>query len=235
MAETSSAREPVIGVSEAARRLGVTRQTVYRWIGTGKLAATTTQPPTVSAAEVDSLASGRDGTTAPPDGARTRARIVASAAEIIQRDGIAACTMEAVADEAGISRGGVLHHFADKDHLMSALAERFVSGFESEWAALAEAEPDLTLDRAYLRVTLGGSGALGSAVLLGTTVHEQARTTVASAIERWYDRILADARDRNDPDAVTRCLAADAVWLFGVLRVGSIATRLGEELRHPAP
>ena len=41
MAETSSVHESArsrdtrIGVSEAARRLGVTRQTVYRWMGTG--------------------------------------------------------------------------------------------------------------------------------------------------------------------------------------------------------
>lgn len=242
MADTASrpasGNADAIGVSEAARRLGVTRQTVYRWIGTSRLSTISVEPPTVSASEVAALAAGRDAAGPAPDGASTRSRIVLAAAAIIQRDGIAACTMEAVAEEASISRGGVLHHFADKDHLMTALAEQFVARFEAEWEDVVTATPAPTLDGAYVSVTLTGSEALGAAVLLGTTVHEDARTIVATAIERWYERIRTDAQERNDPDAVTRCLAADAVWLFGVLRVGSIATRLGAELRSaetPAP
>ncbi|GJE15523.1 TetR/AcrR family transcriptional regulator [Methylobacterium marchantiae] len=54
-----------------------------------------------------------------------RASIILDAAEsLIRRSGTRTLTIDAVATEASLSKGGVLHHFASKDALISALAER---------------------------------------------------------------------------------------------------------------
>lgn len=61
--------------------------------------------------------------------ARTRREdrpvIILDAAErLIRRVGTRTLTIDAVAAEASLSKGGVLHHYASKDALISALAER---------------------------------------------------------------------------------------------------------------
>lgn len=54
-----------------------------------------------------------------------RADIILDAAEVlIRRSGSRTLTIDAVAAEASLSKGGVLHHFSSKDALISALAER---------------------------------------------------------------------------------------------------------------
>jgi AcrR family transcriptional regulator len=45
--------------------------------------------------------------------------------QVAIRDGVLALTLDAVAREAGISKGGLTHHFRTKDDLISALLEHF--------------------------------------------------------------------------------------------------------------
>lgn len=54
-----------------------------------------------------------------------RPEIILDAAEgVLQRQGARALTIDAVASEAGLSKGGVLHHYASKDALICALVTR---------------------------------------------------------------------------------------------------------------
>jgi AcrR family transcriptional regulator len=54
-----------------------------------------------------------------------RQKILDGAMRVAIRDGILALTLDAVAREAGISKGGLTHHFRTKDELISALLEHF--------------------------------------------------------------------------------------------------------------
>jgi AcrR family transcriptional regulator len=54
-----------------------------------------------------------------------RQKILDGAMRVAIRDGILALTLDAVAREAGISKGGLTHHFRTKDDLISALLEHF--------------------------------------------------------------------------------------------------------------
>jgi AcrR family transcriptional regulator len=68
-------------------------------------------------------------------GAETRAAVLDAAAAEFRRQGYTATTLEKVADDVGITRAAVLHHFGSKDQilveialpLMSALDELFDS------------------------------------------------------------------------------------------------------------
>jgi AcrR family transcriptional regulator len=57
--------------------------------------------------------------------ASSRERILAAAVQVAIRDGVLAMTLEAVAREAGVSKGGLLHHFASKDELIAAMLEHY--------------------------------------------------------------------------------------------------------------
>ena len=54
-----------------------------------------------------------------------RADILEAAQRVVARDGSTGLSIEAVAKEAGLSKGGVLHHFPSKDALLSGFIELF--------------------------------------------------------------------------------------------------------------
>jgi AcrR family transcriptional regulator len=56
--------------------------------------------------------------------AETRERVLAAAGRVFARRGFDATSLEAIADEAGFSRGAVYYNFADKEELFLELLER---------------------------------------------------------------------------------------------------------------
>jgi AcrR family transcriptional regulator len=58
------------------------------------------------------------------DPAQTRERILAAASDLFAETGFRGTSMVAVADAAGISQTGLLHHFASKEQLLAEVLER---------------------------------------------------------------------------------------------------------------
>ena len=72
-----------------------------------------------------------------------RAEVILDAAEtLLRRSGTRTLTIDAVAVEAGLSKGGVLHHYASKDALVTALAVRKVGRIRAGIAACLASAPD---------------------------------------------------------------------------------------------
>lgn len=67
--------------------------------------------------------------------------ILEAASAVLHRRGARALTIDAVAAEAGLSKGGVLHHFASKDALVAALVARELAALRAGIAACEEAQP----------------------------------------------------------------------------------------------
>ena len=63
--------------------------------------------------------------------------LLRAAAQIILRAGVQALTLEAVAKQAGASKGAMLHHFRSKSELLEALMDDLIARFEAERQALA--------------------------------------------------------------------------------------------------
>jgi AcrR family transcriptional regulator len=57
--------------------------------------------------------------------ASSRERILDAAVRVAFRDGILAMTLDGVAKEAGISKGGLIHHFPTKDDLVFGMLEAY--------------------------------------------------------------------------------------------------------------
>jgi len=58
----------------------------------------------------------------------TREMILSAAANIVLNQGALGMTLEAVAKEAGVSKGGLLYHFPSKDALVEGMIEHMVEG-----------------------------------------------------------------------------------------------------------
>jgi AcrR family transcriptional regulator len=69
-------------------------------------------------------------------------RILDAAENLIIARGVAALTLEAAAREAGVSKGGLLYHFASKEALLEALLGRLSAFIAQEFAACVAAQPE---------------------------------------------------------------------------------------------
>ena len=70
-----------------------------------------------------------------------RDRLLDAAASLVPRRGAGELTLDAVAERAGVSKGGLLYHFPSKDALIQAMIARMVEGFNFELHAAIAKEP----------------------------------------------------------------------------------------------
>jgi AcrR family transcriptional regulator len=85
---------------------------------------------------------------------QTRRSVLQAAAQLIGRLGVSAFTIEAVAQEAGVTKGAVLHHFPSKEALIDALIDQVIEAFDGRLTAELAAEPEGAPGRwlrAYIR------------------------------------------------------------------------------------
>jgi AcrR family transcriptional regulator len=83
--------------------------------------------------------------------AQTRARLLEAAAQVYARRGLDGATLDEVAAEAGFTKGAVYAHFGNKENLMLALVEEYLTGQVVEQLSL------FTRDRATWERPLAGS------------------------------------------------------------------------------
>jgi AcrR family transcriptional regulator len=153
----------------------------------------------------------------------TRRRLLDATARTLRQTGATGLTLDAVAREAGVSKGGLLHHFRSKDALVEALLRDLLTAFDEHVRQLAEAEPagPARLLRAYVRASFDVDDVPLdlSAVLLGAIVgNETLLGLVRADADRWRDRLLGDGVPRARVLLVQ--MAADAAWLERLLEAG---------------
>jgi len=160
----------------------------------------------------------------------TRARLLDAAAAVVRRNGAKALTLDAVAAEAGVSKGGLLYHFKTKRDLLDAMLEGWVEEFAAEIAAADEGRgfahgyvkaSDMSTWAAAERATEFG--------LLAAMVDEPgALEAVRGRYAAWQERLAAQAAD--PVDATVARLAADGLWLNDLLGLAPPAGKLREQV-----
>ncbi len=85
--------------------------------------------------------------------AETRDRICEAALRVANRDGLLAMTLDKVAKEAEVSKGGVMYHFRSKDELIRGVLEYFCGQCESMLirAAADDGEPRMRWARCLVK------------------------------------------------------------------------------------
>ncbi|GAA4571340.1 TetR/AcrR family transcriptional regulator [Planotetraspora kaengkrachanensis] len=132
------------------------------------------------------------------------------AAECLLEDqGSQGLTLAAVAERAGVSKGGLLYHFAHKEALIKAMIERLIGEFD----AMIEAQRESTYTRAYLKATFEAieSGRLRRwAVVTGAAGDPELLAPLREAMARWHRHGLDDEPDPRTSQIVR--LACEGVW-----------------------
>ncbi|MEV0594026.1 TetR/AcrR family transcriptional regulator [Nonomuraea cavernae] len=138
-----------------------------------------------------------------------RDELLDAAEEILCDQGSAALTLAAVADRAGVSKGGLLYHFNSKEALIKAMAERLIDDFDQ----LMAEQPDDTYTERYLGATLAAvrSGRLRRwAVVTGASGNIYLLAPLREAMARWHREGLDEEPDRLASQIVR--LACEGLW-----------------------
>ena len=141
--------------------------------------------------------------------ARTRDRLLDAAATVVHRDGAQALTLDAVAEEAEVSKGGLLYHFKSKRELLDGLVDRWMDDFQRD----IDAESG-NFARRYVAAN-DGAHAEEVGMLAALVADPKVLAAVRDRHETWQDRV---ATEGGDPvDATVARLAADGLWLADLL------------------
>ncbi|OAP43294.1 TetR family transcriptional regulator [Sinorhizobium glycinis] len=152
---------------------------------------------------------------------RVRQQLLDVAARLSFEQGIAAVTLERVSQAAGVSKGGLLHHFPNKLALLDGLFDELVARFDRAIeAAMAGDEVEQgRFTRAYLTVCFAldaeeeGQGWQVLAIALLAEPHLKARW------REWVERRSAEfATTDGSPDCLLARFAADGIWLADLLQ-----------------
>ena len=168
----------------------------------------------------------------------SRSRILDAAELIVLRDGVTRLTLDAVAAETHLSKGGVLYHFPSKDDLVAGMIARLSDQFE-EQVARAEREDPCPVGRklrAILRVSFPkepgeaacradrvAAGLLAAVVKnrsLLNPIRERAQARHAYLIQEGLDPVTASVIE----------LAADGLWLGGMFGCTTLDPALREQV-----
>lgn len=128
-----------------------------------------------------------------------RRQIIEAALKIL-REGhfLTRFSLDSVAQEAGVSKGGLMHHYPSKDALLEGVTAAVIERFEERVSQGLEAEPLGTpgrLLRSYVRAVLGEEGAALadiSPVLLSYTGTLEG---LGSRFDYWQRLMAADGVD----------------------------------------
>jgi AcrR family transcriptional regulator len=157
--------------------------------------------------------------------------LLETAITLVAQRGVAALTIENLAQAAGVTKGGVQYHFETKDKLVTELLEFLLSAFDEAITAAAGAQKSgRDWLRAYVSVGLSGQGAGDSvaAALLAAMPPGDPR----AAPYKLFNAIWRESSERGIEDkalAQIIRLACDSVWIEQVY--ANLSTAEVEALR----
>lgn len=165
----------------------------------------------------------------------TRDRLLDAAESVVVEHGAVGLTLEAVAAEAGVSKGGLLHHFPSKDQLAAALVERAVARVDEALEVAASDGGRGAFTRSYIRVTMGdgarqtGADPLSTALLGALALDPALLEPLREAYARWQERLERDGLDPVDATLVR--LAVDGWWTALVLGLPPLPRTMASQVR----
>jgi AcrR family transcriptional regulator len=150
-----------------------------------------------------------------------RDRLLNAAEVITSRDGVANLTLDAVAREAGVSKGGLLYHFPSKSALLTGIVERLASDCEirQNLACAGCSRDPGSFTRAYLAARAAPpdpqSEPIRTALLAAVGTDPQYLEPMRRRFEEWQRRIESDGIDPAVATIVR--LAIDGLCLSSLL------------------
>ena len=169
-----------------------------------------------------------------------REAILDAAVDLVEAKGAGAMTLDAVAARAGVSKGGLMHHFKSKEALLTELIERVANTFEQERQASVAtlvanagggASHEVELMMTYLDRAFAGLGARnqGAMALFAAAVHQP---SLLQPVRDYFARRTAETlqHSRSPKAALAVMMLADGLWLFDALGIPEFNGALREDI-----
>lgn len=147
-----------------------------------------------------------------------RGKILEAAVAVVQRDGVTGVTLDSVAAQAGLTRGGLMYHFRGREALLVAIHRHLAEQWE---AAMVNAAGKTAQDAsgqerlaAYARVTTQSGTRAELSLIVEAAIHSEHTKPWIDVLSRWTPSVEEAA---SDPAALARFvahLAADGLWMY---------------------
>jgi AcrR family transcriptional regulator len=166
-------------------------------------------------------------TKKPKSRTATREALLRAASQVVIDKGVEALTLDAVAKQAGVSKGGLLYHFPNKDALMGGMVEQLIQDFET--VLQAEFDQDDAPQtpgqwvRAYIRATLRFSKqSLALIARLSSIAVDSPHVFKAAEVyeQQWRQRVETSGIEPTKATIIL--LATDGLWLSELFQVGTL-------------
>lgn len=176
----------------------------------------------------------------------SRDAILDAAESIVREQGAAHLTLDAAAERAGLSKGGVLYHFQTKDSLLTALVERMTNAFQGLYKEASERmgnDPKRMLE-AYLEAVTSAEEKLGNtscSLIPALASNPELLEPIRTFYKHHFAQLSKTSVGWDQAAIVT--LALDGMWLLDMLgvsplesqdkkRIAKVLARLATERIH---
>lgn len=167
-------------------------------------------------------------------------KILSAAVAVVNKEGIASLTIDAVAAKVGLSKGGVLHHFHTKESLIKAMVQRTADFWRASFfeAVEQEAEGPARATKALMKLCLTDakmwtsemknmSSAMFAALAFDPKLIAPTRKVYKEIVQRL------DEDDLPPGVAITVLAALDGVWMWWVFGFAKIDQELCDRIQKP--
>ncbi len=146
-----------------------------------------------------------------------RDRILDAFEELLIEQSERAATLDAVAKQAGVSKGGLLYHFASKEALVDGVLERLDGLAERDLEQMRNA-PAGTVDY-FIRTSVTAQNSLDRTIIAVARLAQGASTRAREALQRMQHAWLSVIEETVKDPAVARLvmLLGDGMYYNSVL------------------
>jgi AcrR family transcriptional regulator len=164
-----------------------------------------------------------------------RNTLIEQAARHAMQEGLAAVTLQSVADAANVTKGGLLHHFPSKQALIEAVFEDLLGTLDDEIERLISVDPIKhgRFTRAYIdaffKVTREGEKSPWAALSISCMTDAKLRMLWSDWMQ---ERLRRHAATDDAPHLALARYAADGIWLANITEISGLPAGKLDRLHH---
>ena len=161
--------------------------------------------------------------------------ILNAASRIVSEKGIFNLTLEAVAKEAGFSKGGLLYHYPSKEALVEGMVEHLTQSYDQKIAEKAQSDPQEMGRwlRAYVDVTFNDTYKnkdMNYGLMAAKAVNEELLDPIRELYVKWQSAIENEGIDPIEATIIR--LATDGMWLAEIFDLYHIDDETKEKINQ---
>ncbi|UOQ83395.1 TetR/AcrR family transcriptional regulator [Gracilibacillus salinarum] len=162
-----------------------------------------------------------------------KVEILNAASKVVSERGIFELTLDAVAKQAGISKGGLLYHFPSKEALVEGMVQHLAVNYQEKIEDNAKQDPEETgrWIRSYVDVTFNQTYQnkdMNAGLLAAKAVNPDLLDPIRKLYEEWQEQIENEGIDPMKATIIR--LATDGIWLAELFDIYHIEEEKKQEI-----